>query len=200
MAEIQRSSTEVLVGLSRAGAPDRGLAVTLDDFEVILDDGVEIGLLSDGERHELMARRTTIRSAVESLEETGFPRSVTHGDLHEGNVGTVDAGPLRQPVLFDWSDAALGHPALDLAHLTARADASLADRMWRAWAGVWHEHGLAADLAVLRRLAPLADLVYQVVTYERLFRGIEEGSRAGMGGIQARMLRELVLAVDAAEP
>ncbi len=50
------------------------------------------------------------------------------------------------------------------------------------------------NLAALRTLAPLVDRVYQVVTYERLYRGIEAGTRAGMGGIQARLLRDLISA------
>ena len=51
-----------------------------------------------------------VAAAVARVEALGLPESVVHGDFHSGNAAFVDG----RIVIIDWSDAAIGNPAIDL--------------------------------------------------------------------------------------
>ena len=120
-----------------------------------------------------------------------MPYTLGHGDLHLGNVALVDDHVL----LFDWTDAAVTFPALDIA-LLARSSGvsdSPADRdtILDAYAQVWRESYPEADVDEALRLAPLANQIYQTVSYEGIYRAQEERTRWEIGGVVARTLRSL---------
>jgi aminoglycoside phosphotransferase (APT) family kinase protein len=59
-------------------------------------------------------RRARIRCVVIHPDEPKpkvLLASLVHGDLHLGNVAKGPGGPL----IFDWTDACVAHPFLDLA-------------------------------------------------------------------------------------
>jgi hypothetical protein len=61
-----------------------------------------------------------------------------------------------------------------------------------AYAAVWRESYPAADVDEALRLAPLANQIYQAISYEQIYRAQEVRTRWEIGGVVARMLRSLV--------
>lgn len=190
LARLQIASAGTPRRLRRAGCPDRGQDDTCHGLDRVLNDGSELGRLDPTERDALEALRPRLGDLVHDLSRTGPPPALVHGDLHAGNIAATPTGSVR---IFDWSDAAVAHPALDVAHLTAHLTERPgdADAVWEAWAQEWRG-ATDLDLTRLRALAPLVNQVYQLVTYERLLRSLEPGTTAGMVGVQAGILRRLL--------
>jgi Phosphotransferase enzyme family len=66
--------------------------------------------LSEREMAALRAAVPRLRARCAELAGYAVPPSIVHGDLHLGNVARGPAGWL----LFDWTDACVAHPFLDL--------------------------------------------------------------------------------------
>ena len=87
-----------------------------------------------------------------------------HGDLHLGNVAHHDG----RLVVFDWSDASVGHPFVDLATLVGSSPPDERDELVSAYFASWREALPGADLERVVGLADVAERVFQAVTYDRL--------------------------------
>jgi aminoglycoside phosphotransferase (APT) family kinase protein len=86
-----------------------------------------------------------------------LPETLVHGDLHPGNwVGSAGGA---EPVLIDWGDSVLGHPAFDAHALAERVDDSARSQVLAVWAQAWQRHRPGADpLRALELAAPVAAL------------------------------------------
>jgi hypothetical protein len=70
---------------------------------------------------------------LDDIRAAGVPDTLVHGDLHPGNTRIGGAAP----VIMDWGDATVSHPALDILRLTDRLTAPEADALVAAWALRW---------------------------------------------------------------
>jgi hypothetical protein len=68
-----------------------------------------------------------------AIAACGLPDTLVHGDLHPGNT-RVGGGT---PVIMDWGDAVVSHPAYDILRLTEYLPASDAEALIAAWALRW---------------------------------------------------------------
>jgi Ser/Thr protein kinase RdoA (MazF antagonist) len=193
IARLQVGCIGDVGALLSCGAPRRGLAETRTRFLDVANVGHELVELAPEERAGLQAALPWLLDQLAELEAVGIPDTLSHGDLHLGNVASA-AGCAR---VFDWSDACVGHPFLDLAHLVVRlpevkgpVDPDWYEPYLAAWREGWPD-------AVLRRaidLAVVADRMFQAVTLEDLAGAIGPTARTPLAGLQARRLRELVAA------
>jgi aminoglycoside phosphotransferase (APT) family kinase protein len=77
---------------------------------------------------------TLTRRAARSVAGLAMPATIIHGDFHAENVAIVDG----RPVIFDWSDGAIGDPLMDLVTWFDRIDdADLRERTWSAITEAW---------------------------------------------------------------
>jgi hypothetical protein len=174
--------------------PRRGLSATLRSFDEILVSGIELDRLTDDEIGEARAVRDGVATLLDELASYGIPDTLVHGDLHPGNVA-VDGG---SPVIYDWSDAAVSHPFLDLVRLTERLPEEDREAARAAYVDLWRPSHPDVDLARVLALAEPANQVFQAVTFELLCRSLEDASLWEMTGVVARILRELPGRVAAA--
>ncbi|MGM1029114.1 MAG: phosphotransferase family protein [Actinomycetota bacterium] len=186
-AATQLASIDLVPELLAAGLERRDADATIEAFERLLEDSAELLLLS---AEELAAVREAAPQALELTREcwaAGIPEALAHGDLHLGNVAW-DGETLR---IFDWTDGCVSHPFLDAAHLSSFAEPAEAAAAEAAYASVWSAALPDADVARALTLAPLADLVFQSVTFERIAAVTEQQSAWELGGVVARNLRLL---------
>jgi aminoglycoside phosphotransferase (APT) family kinase protein len=111
--ELQIASVALRDELLAAGCPDRGLKQTLRGFRGVLAESVELPRLTEPEVSAVREAAAEIEARVEEFWACGLPDTLSHGDLHLGNVA-YDGSQLR---VFDWTDSCLSHPFLDGAHL-----------------------------------------------------------------------------------
>lgn len=187
-ADAQIAATRQVPVLLAAGLPHRGLESTLARFRALLEHSAELALLG---AEELAAIRGSGDRAVELVRElwhAGVPDTLAHGDLHLDNVAW-DGETLR---LFDWTDGCVTHPFLDIAHLTrfmgVRGEAAAIEA---AYASRWRAAFPEADTDRALALAPLADLVFQVGTFDEIAQATEPVSAWELGGVVAKKLRQL---------
>ena len=175
--QAQVAALDWLDELRAAGCPERGLAATLEAWHDVLASSPEMALLTDAERQELPTATGRAEALVREFWACGLPDTLSHGDLHPGNVA-YDGRELR---IFDWTDGCVTHPFLDGSHLARVLDwygtaEGEADRVMQAHAQPWREAFPDADVDRALELAPLADLVFQTVTFAHIAVAAEDGS------------------------
>jgi len=91
--------------------------------------------------------------------------SLVHGDFHPWNVV---AGP-EGARIFDWTDAAVGHPFLDLVTYVMRTDdPALRRHLLQRYLGHWSRHLPSHDLHAAGQLALVVGALYQACNHAQL--------------------------------
>lgn len=191
-AQAQIAALDWLDELRAAGCPERGLEATLEAWHAVLAASPEMALLTDGEREELATAAPRAEALVREFWGCGIPDALSHGDLHPGNVA-YDGRDVR---IFDWTDGCVTHPFLDGSHLARVLDwygtgDGEAERVMQAHARPWRDAFPEADVDRALELAPLADLVFQTVTFAHIATASEDGS-GDFTGTVARLTSALL--------
>ena len=127
--------------------------------------------LSGDEAAGLRAAVPRLQARCAELAGYAVPPSLVHGDLHLSNVARGPAGYL----FFDWTDACVAHPFLDLATIrrgTAFTDATdeaeLRERLRDAYLPAWASFEPPGRLARAFELAAPLGALHQAVSYRSL--------------------------------
>jgi Ser/Thr protein kinase RdoA (MazF antagonist) len=124
--------------------------------------------------HDPVLRRLADEAATRlaQAEDCGLPDVLVHGDAHPGNA-RIGVSP---PVLFDWGDAWIGNPVLDLAVLS-RLPAPTGQARTAHWLRTWKQAvpGSEPERA-WQLLRPLAALRFAVV-FQNFLDNIEPSER-----------------------
>ena len=142
------------------------------------DDTVLLGRLPADVRERWLATAPTLVESCRRLDEIGPGPTLVHGDFHPWNVAF---GPATTRV-FDWTDAAVSHPFVDLATYVFRTDdvavrRGLVDAYVAAWSTVMSEESLREAAA----LGLVVGALYQVQTYRALLPTLPgNGADAGL--------------------
>lgn len=165
MARVHRAWTGRTEEAVALGVPRRDLqSLSAEIPSLVADDTLTAGL-SEDERERLSTLAPSLREACVDLDALGVPSTLIHGDFHPWNV-SLDGD---RCLIFDWSDAAVTHPFLDLVTFTLRTDdegarAAMREAYLSAWADV-------SDIEHLRRGVALAEPIgalYQVASYREI--------------------------------
>lgn len=159
--------------LRAAGVPDRPLSRLAVDIDAAMQRPEEIeGPTVPAER--LATVLDWVREQAEWLDAIGLPATLLHGDFHVFNVIEREG----EPVIIDWSDAAISHPLLDIGpwfgHPKAPSDP---DRSWGMWLTALSSLGPVESLRDEReRVVGLAS-AFQLVSYAAIVRNLEPANR-----------------------
>ena len=150
--------------------------------------------LSEEEAAALAAAVPRIRACCEELAALAVPSSLVHGDLHLANVAE---GP-RGPLLFDWTDACVAHPFLDLATIrrgTGEVDVAeeeLRARLRAAYLPAWSSFESPERLARAWELAVPLAAVHQAISYRSLVASLQPPIDLHMARSTAWWLRQVL--------
>ena len=166
MARLQLASVGYVDELRAAGCRDRPLEVLPEEVNAAArrDD-----LLAGPDRAALAGAVTGLRDVCTSLAALGFPATLVHGDLHPDNVRWTKHGWF----LFDWTDACIGHPLVEVALPLLYDGPVPAGERLAAFGAVWDASVGAA--AVERGLlhAHTVGAAHQLVSYRAMVDEIE---------------------------
>jgi hypothetical protein len=99
------------------------------------------------------------------LDRIGPGPTLVHGDFHPWNVVARDDGVC----LFDWTDASVAHPFLDLVTYVGRCrDPRARGDLMQRYLTTWDPQLNGTALAELIRLALVVGSLHQVHTYTQL--------------------------------
>lgn len=187
-ATAQIEAVEHVETLLAGGCRRRGVEETLAGFRRVLASSSELTLLSEEQLTAARGCAGELESLVREFWGAGVPDTLAHGDLHLGNVAW-DGEDLR---IYDWTDGCVSHPFLDASHLAHFTRARPGDAgLESTYAEQWRAAYPRADIDRIVALAPLADLVFQAITFDDIVNTTEPQSRWELGGVVADILRTL---------
>ena len=190
-AFVQVASSDMLDALLALGCIDRRPAWLAREARELIADEKSLSGLDEEERARLRSLEPLLAELCARLAEGPVPDALVHGDLHLDNVARVGGSY----VFFDWSDACVTHPFLDLIDVHREEDAAIRERLRDAYLSVWADYAPPEELLALWEIsAPLASL-NQAVSYRHIFASIEPGSTENLEWALPHWLR-LVLATD----
>lgn len=184
-ATLQRASTEQVDALIDAGCLDRRLDTLEGQLGPLVADPAAVARLEPDEVDELRRQLPAFQSACRRLAEIGPPPTLVHGDLHGSNAARHNG----RLVFFDWTDACIAHPFIDLLTLQWEKDEAGRATLLAAYLGAWD--GVVAPER-LREAASLAEVViplHHAVSYQHIVAGLEPDARSELD-VTHEFLRE----------
>ena len=158
--------------------------------------------LSSGELAALQAALPRLRACCQELAGFAVPPSLVHGDLHLGNVARGPGGGCR---FFDWTDACVAHPFLDLATIRRgtsfaeaddRRERELRERLWAAYLPEWAAFEPPERLARAVRLAAPLGALHQAVGYRAIVASQQPPIDLHMSQSTAWWLRQVLAGLE----
>jgi Phosphotransferase enzyme family len=116
--------------LAALGVPDERVETLADKLAALLEQ-IEFlhrdqpGGLRSGDHTRLRAALPRVREACEKLLAQSIPQTLSHGDLHDGNIFVVARCPSARCVIFDWGDSSITHPFFTLRTTAASIERTL---------------------------------------------------------------------------
>ena len=192
-AALQRGWVGATATIVAAGGQTRPLAALAASVPGMLDQGGLGARLTEEIRASWIAAVPRLVDACGALDDLDVPATLIHGDLHPGNV-VLDGSRFR---VVDWSDAAVGHPFVDLATFVLQTkDPDLRRRLRDAYADAWDGVLPRPRLDDALELAMTVGALYQVATYQALLPAMEAPDRALLDGADASWVRRTLEALD----
>jgi aminoglycoside phosphotransferase (APT) family kinase protein len=143
----------------------RSLPALAAEVHAWAEDDDAMAELGPEHRDQWTASAPALVEACRRLHEIGPGPTLVHGDFHPWNVVLGSAG-VR---IFDWTDAAISHPFVDLAtYLPRTTDLSVRRHLLETYLEAWKDQLPADLLQEAGRLAIVVGSLYQVQTYRVL--------------------------------
>lgn len=190
-ARMQQQASDQLDSLKEIGCLDRRLHELRYQIDGLLADPALARDLAEGEMAQFQEDAASLKAACDDLAAFGIPETLNHGDLHLGNVAEREGRLL----FYDWTDACIAHPFLDMISVFDEKDETLRERLRDAYLALWEGYASPRQLRDAWALAePLAAL-HQAVSYQSILKQLEEPSRRGFGNVLPHYVRRAFVGV-----
>jgi hypothetical protein len=165
---------EELLALGCVDRPLAHLEARIDPFLAELD--LHAGLAS-ATRERLRALGPDLAARCRRLAASPLPPSLVHGDLGPHNMALRDGRAL----IFDWTEACVSHPFLDLVEVMAEPDAAVATTLREAYLSAWSDVASPADLHDAWRLAEPLSALHVAIGSHSIQMNLEPAAREPLG-------------------
>jgi hypothetical protein len=163
-ARLQLASVPHVPELRAAGCQDRGLEWLAEQVPSWFAAGA-VGRFAPPEvAARLDAAVSRLAGLCVELAARGLPVTLAHGDMHMGNVARGPGGYL----FFDWTDAAIGHPFVDLIAVTQEDQDADRRRLRDAYLSEWAAAGPLDRLVLLWPIVEVLSAANQAISYMSL--------------------------------
>lgn len=190
-ADLQVQSNGFVDDLLTSGCLDRRLAWTATQIEPLLADE-EFLKLNDDELARLTGLALILKERCRQIEAFGVPETLVHGDLHTGNVAFRPDGL----TLFDWTDACIAHPFVDMLDIFWEKDEAVQHQLLDAYLAAWTVFAPLNRLHELwRQIQPLLAL-HHLISYHSIVRHIEPTGRQDLAGMVTFFARKILETMD----
>lgn len=187
-ARLQIASAEKVDRLLAAGCLDRRLDWLASEQAIWFASPQARSLLAE-EFGKLQACSAALPALCARLAAFGVPDTLQHGDMHPGNVARNEGGF----VFFDWTDAAIGHPFLDMIAIAGEEDPQTESAMRTAYLAEWAQVIDPDQAEQAWELAVVLMAANQVITFLSLSANLGQ-SDPGMKAACLRWLHRLISA------
>jgi len=198
-AGLQRLTAGVTAELVEHGCLDRRLQVLELQIDPLVNDPAAVALLTDVEVAELRQLAPALKELCRRLNGLGLPATLVHGDLHLLNVAGLDGSI----VYFDWTDACVAHPFIDLHSLQWEQEESIRAALLSAYLEPWEGVDSAARMLEAVSLAGVVTPLHHAVSYQHIVAGLEPSAKPELDATHVFLREALSKAkslLGAAEP
>jgi DNA-binding CsgD family transcriptional regulator len=186
-AQLQIASAAHIDRLLEAGCVDRRLDWLADQQPAWFTGPQARQRLSMEEFSQLQACSAGLPALSAELASCGVPDALLHGDIHPGNIARNERGY----TFFDWTDAAVGHPFLDMIAIATEDDAHTAEAMRAAYLAEWATVTGPEPAERAWELAVVLMAANQAITYLSLASSIDPPDQ-DMAAAVGQWLRRLI--------
>jgi len=169
-ARTQVASVGRVDELVALGCPRRPLRVLPAEVVALAD---REHVLGRERAMRLRLARPRLEQLCAEVSALGIAPTLVHGDLHRENVRWTGRAWLR----FDWTDACVAHPFVDLALPLSTEPEEARVRRATGYGAVWAPHLAPPSLRVALRTAPAIGAAHQVASYRRILDAIGAAAR-----------------------
>ena len=177
--------------LLKMGCVKRDVAIMPKELERLLNDPRIANGLTAAEELLLPNCQDRLSGCCGELSAHNIPNALVHGDFHLDNAVRRE----KDILLFDWADAAVSHPFLDLIHLYDRYK-SQSKSLLSAYFLNWIDFESSVQLNRLWSAAVPLGYLYSALSYWYKLTEFEPASRAGFNGAEIMFLRNLLDEID----
>ena len=168
-AGMQVESTRHLDELLAIGCIDRRPAWLANQVDELIADDAAVAALEDAEIARLRSLGPHLRALCQRLADGPVPDGLVHGDLHLSNVAKRN----EQYVFFDWSDACVSNPLLDMLDIIREENERVRDAMRDLYLSAWIGFAPYDTLLELWRLAEPFAALNQALSYRSILANAE---------------------------
>jgi hypothetical protein len=192
--ELQRASASWIMDLLADGCIDRRLHVLESQIDPLLSDEGTMSAMTEHERHRLRTLAPALKELTREMADLDVPYTLVHSDLHLGNTARID-GVLT---FFDWTDACVAHPFVDLMALKFETDDNEKQLIMDAYLAGWHEVATPEALQRAVLLASVLIPLHHAVSYQQLLVNLEPDAKPELDAT-ADFLRRVIAGAEALE-
>lgn len=168
-AQLQMASADQVDQLLAHGCIDRRLPKLVEQIGPLLNDPLMVAMLEPEQQQRLLAVAPRLVELCRQMAAYNVPSTLVHGDLHMSNIARRG----EHFVFFDWSDACVAHPFLDMIAILHEKDPIVRSRLRNAYLAVWTPYEPMERLLELWQLAYPLCALHQAVSYRHIAQHIE---------------------------
>jgi aminoglycoside phosphotransferase (APT) family kinase protein len=184
-AQLQVSMTAHVPALLEFGCIDRRLGRLARQLDELLADETALEGLAAEEIGRLRKAAPRLKKICAELAAYRVPQTLMHGDLHPGNV----ASPNGQMLFFDWTDACIAHPFLDMMIVFEEQDERRHMQLRDIYLEPWTIFEPMERLVEAWELASSLWSLHQAVSYQTILENLEEAPQTGFRNVIPAYLR-----------
>lgn len=161
-AQLQIASIEMVDDLLALGLFDRRLEVLHEQIDELIAHPLARSKVAPDVMAQMQDFAPALKAMCHELASYNLPQTLGHGDMHLGNVAQQD----DRYLFFDWTDASLMHPFVDIIvpwHL--RKDKTAIERLRDAYLAPWTAYAPPDKLCKAWRLSRPLHAIHQAVSY-----------------------------------
>jgi hypothetical protein len=193
-AGYQKRSVLLADELLASGCIDRRLDWLAGQAQPLFEDEEAVQALTPEEREDLLALAPRLVERCQALAACEIPPALVHGDLHGGNVAVRPDGL----TIFDWTDACLTHPFLDMLLIYNEEDAQEAQALRRVYLDQWAEYASPARLDQLWELARPVFNLHHALSYHTIVQHLERTQKGDLDWGAPHFLRKILASFEEA--
>lgn len=194
--ELQVMAAAKVEELLAIGCIDRRLPVLAAQVDELLGDEAMLAYVDAPARAALQAAAPTLKARCAQLDQYQVPASLVHGDMHMANV----AQTARGYCFFDWSDACIAHPFLDMIAILHEPDRAVQELLRDRYLAVWTPYEAMDRLLAMWELAYPLCALHQAVSYRAILLNTEPSCRYELDWAMPFWFNEMLNSLQSTDP
>ena len=197
-ATLQVKAVSSIADLLALGCADRRLPILAGQIRHLLTKIAPGAGVTEAEITRLKSSLSPLEALCARLATYRVPPTLMHGDLHMNNIAVRGPGTAPGYLFFDWTDACISHPFLDLIAIRPKMETSDRLALTNAYLEPWTAFEPMPRLLDMTVMAMPLVAMHQAVSYSAIDEGCEAPMMYGDQTAFSVWLREALESLPAA--